>query len=202
MHFLHGMCRMHLPRRNSQHTAGTRIARQRHGIGHVLRAIAQTGGGRAHGAGQHQGLVVPCRRMRGSSQCLLQKECCFFKRIGAVCEHHGAHIGLCQPMRTALRQCLPRGKVHVFAVKLGHLLTLQGVCAQQILQTRNVLQQVLHIQLCRLIRHPFARMRRLPGNGAACCQNHNLCHFCRTLLQNPKNWLKIQLLDKYPDSTD
>ena len=99
-------------------------------------------------------------------------------------------------MRATLRQRLPGGKVHVFAVELRHLFAQQRICAQYVLQAGNVLQQVLHIQLRGLVGHPFACMRRLPGNGAAGCQNHNVCHFYCALLQNPKNWLKIQLLYK------
>ena len=197
MNFLHGIGGVYASCRHRHHCARTRVSRHCQSIGQILRPVTQARCGRTHGASQNHRFFLPEVCSWRSGQRLLQETGGFLERIRAMCHQYGAHIGLCQPVCAAPGQYLPYGKIHILAVDLRHLLALQHISAQQILQAANTPQQPLHINLGCLIGHTIVGVCSLPGNGAACCQNHNLCHFLCMPLQNPENCLKIQLLDMY-----
>ena len=127
VNFLHRVCGMDAASTHSQHAAGLRLACQSNGIGQILRAIAQAGGGGAHGASQYNGLVLPASGIGGAVQRQLQEKGGFFQRIGAVGDNYAAHIGLRQMLGALRGQLLPHGKVHVFAVNLCDLGGLQHI---------------------------------------------------------------------------
>ena len=167
---------MDLPRCHGEYAAHVRGQGQGHGIHQVLGAVGSQRTRGTHGGGQHHGL----RAMEH----FLQEPCGFFQGVGAMGDHHTLHRGAVQVMLAPAGKLPPDVKVHVLAVDLGDLLSLDG-SATCTAKSRNRCQQVTHAHLRSLVADVVCGIGSRARNGSAGAQDHN---FLPTHLHTPKNW--------------
>ena len=153
-----------------------------HGIQQVLRTIRLDGGRRPHRGGQYDRLL---RRQHA-----LQQVGGLFQRVGAVRDHHAADLGPVQVLPHPLRQPRPGGVVHVLAVDLGQLFSLQRLRRER----RDRLHQRLHRQRTRLVADVVHGAAGGAGDRPAGADDHE---GLGRALQFVVSCIKIQMLDGF-----
>ena len=91
-------------------------------------------------------------------------------RVGAVGDHHGVHVFLCQHFVQTLGELEPDLVVHVLTADVDHLLAGD---VRQIAQVGNGLDEIFHLEAAGLVARVLAFSLR-PGDGAAGCQDHHV----------------------------
>ncbi len=116
------------------------MARQRHRVVQIGRTFRAQRRGRAHGANQHDGLVMTVHQaeeIRG-----------FLERVRPMGNHDACHRGVLAKRVHALRQRAPDVVRHVLAADVGYLLGADLCDAGQLRHRR---EQVIHGKGARLV---------------------------------------------------